>query len=583
MKGELSLNDVIHQGPLFLPHLCGILIRSRMKQKVILADVEKAFHMIYLQPTQRDSVRFLWLKDVTKPPIQDNIAILRFCRLPFGINASPFLLGISIKYGIDQQKLPGEAIYDEINENLYVDNVMLTDNSTSSLVTKYQKSKQIFANISMNLRQFITNDEECNEAIKPEDFAKTKTPKILGVPWDHRKDYLYIQCKLQYSNNPTKRKVLQATHSTFDPLGFLTPLLLPAKRFLQDLWKSDYGWDERLIPEHNRMWQTTCEEAGGYIAKVPRMATSGCADDRYELHIFVDASIRSFAAVVYLRTTDSHGAIGSTLLMARQRLAPINNKSRTLTIPRLELLALLIGIRLSDFVIKEIHTTISEIRIYSDSQVTLHWVQSDNKAGVFVDNRCKEIKDKMEGWVNQGISTYLYYIPSELNPADCATKGLNKDQLRNHTWWSGPAFLQQNNEQWPNLEQFKWNVRKNEEEISASTVISLTTLTSTVSTAWEEIFRRQFSKLSKYKKVLALVLKFLKVQVYNKISHESQEKLKANIPELVYIDDSIPLVTCQVADLQSSETILIKLIQRPITCEHFKKWDNLQVQKDEEF
>ncbi|RCN26584.1 zinc knuckle, partial [Ancylostoma caninum] len=44
MKGELSLNEVIHQGPLILPHLCGILLRSRIGTKVMIADVEKAFH-----------------------------------------------------------------------------------------------------------------------------------------------------------------------------------------------------------------------------------------------------------------------------------------------------------------------------------------------------------------------------------------------------------------------------------------------------------------------------------------------------------------------------------------------------------
>ncbi|VDP01953.1 unnamed protein product [Heligmosomoides polygyrus] len=62
-NGEFSLNDVIHQGPLLLPNLCGILLRCRVGAKLLTADVEKAFHMIYLQESERDAVRFLWLKD----------------------------------------------------------------------------------------------------------------------------------------------------------------------------------------------------------------------------------------------------------------------------------------------------------------------------------------------------------------------------------------------------------------------------------------------------------------------------------------------------------------------------------------
>ncbi|VDL86789.1 unnamed protein product [Nippostrongylus brasiliensis] len=104
MKGQLSLNNVIYQVPLILPNLCGILLRARVGSKIVIVDVDKAFHMINLQESERGAVRFLWLQAVNQPPSKDNLRILRFCRLPFGINASPFLLAISIKYEIEQQR-----------------------------------------------------------------------------------------------------------------------------------------------------------------------------------------------------------------------------------------------------------------------------------------------------------------------------------------------------------------------------------------------------------------------------------------------------------------------------------------------
>ncbi|KAK6032019.1 hypothetical protein OSTOST_01808 [Ostertagia ostertagi] len=117
---------------------------------------------------------------------------------------------------------------------LYVDNVLVTDTNTQSLIEKYKTCKQIFNGMSMNLRQFIANDKECNSLIKSEDLPTSKLIKILGIPWNPVKDNFSITCKLHCTANPTKRMVLQAVHSTFDPLGFLPPLLLNAKHFLQD-------------------------------------------------------------------------------------------------------------------------------------------------------------------------------------------------------------------------------------------------------------------------------------------------------------------------------------------------------------
>ena len=44
----------------------------------------------------------------------------------------------------------------------------------------------------------------------------------------------------------TKRKVLSLISSLFDPLGWLSPLIIRGRIFLQALWKSKVGWDQEL-------------------------------------------------------------------------------------------------------------------------------------------------------------------------------------------------------------------------------------------------------------------------------------------------------------------------------------------------
>lgn len=42
------------------------------------------------------------------------------------------------------------------------------------------------------------------------------------------------------------------------------------------------------------------------------------------------------------------------------------------------------------------------------------------------------------------------YIPTQLNPVDCASRGLFPSELIDHPlWWTGPSFLRNTDDQWP--------------------------------------------------------------------------------------------------------------------------------------
>ena len=68
-----------------------------MKSIGIIADTEKAFLQLALQPKERDVTRFLWLKDLAQPVLPNNLVTYQFTRIPpFGIILSSFLLGAGI-------------------------------------------------------------------------------------------------------------------------------------------------------------------------------------------------------------------------------------------------------------------------------------------------------------------------------------------------------------------------------------------------------------------------------------------------------------------------------------------------------
>ena len=73
-----SLNESLLRGHVILEDLCWLLLRFRLHKVALVADVEKAFLQVGLQPDDRDVTRFLWLKDPSKPTLEKNVQVLRF-------------------------------------------------------------------------------------------------------------------------------------------------------------------------------------------------------------------------------------------------------------------------------------------------------------------------------------------------------------------------------------------------------------------------------------------------------------------------------------------------------------------------
>jgi len=130
----------------------------------MIADIEKAFLPVALQPKERDVTRFLWLKDVNKSPTEENIDNYRFTRIPFGIVSSPFLLGAVIKHHFSLRNNTTDT-----SKDIYVDNLITGAESKEEAQRLYCDTKEQFAEISMNLRDWNTNSKEINQHFPEQD------------------------------------------------------------------------------------------------------------------------------------------------------------------------------------------------------------------------------------------------------------------------------------------------------------------------------------------------------------------------------------------------------------------------------
>lgn len=94
------------------------------------------------------------------------------------------------------------------------------------------------------------------------------------------------------------------------------------------------------------------------------------------MHTLVDASEVAYGAVVYARCCYQDGSISTNIVAAKTRVAP----SKATSIPRLELIGAVTGIRLSTRISKVLELKSSQPVFCEDSLNVLWWVRGRSRA-----------------------------------------------------------------------------------------------------------------------------------------------------------------------------------------------------------
>ncbi|XP_068674061.1 uncharacterized protein [Montipora foliosa] len=131
----------------------------------------------------------------------------------------------------------------------------------------------------------------------------------------------------------------------YDPLGFLSPYVIRSTLLIQKAWLEARDWDELLSTPHQREWTKWFRELEDLeLVNIPRCLKNPSPEmEELSIHTFGDASENAYTAVVYACHVYEDGNITTRLIISKSRLAPL----KAVSIPRLELLGALIGLRLT--------------------------------------------------------------------------------------------------------------------------------------------------------------------------------------------------------------------------------------------
>ncbi|XP_053968725.1 uncharacterized protein LOC128870147 [Anastrepha ludens] len=448
VKG-VGLNDMLLKGPDLLKSLLGVLLRFRERRFAVCGDIREMFHQIKIIKEDQVAQKFLWRNDGSSRDY--DIYVMRV--MTFGASCSPSLANYIKNRNAHRFADLHPDAERAIVSNTFVDDWLQSADSENELARLATKVRWVHQEGGFQMRNWKSNSKHVLFSLDADDVPAAKCfeepeaviEKVLGMWWLPVSDELtYIENfpKEVFNENTivSKRQILRTIMTIFDPMGLLGFVIVQAKIILQDVWRSGVGWEEPIKEEERCNWFRWVKRIPAINGiKIPRCLSLASENQNNQLHIFVDASIKAYAAVAYIRS-EVGSQIPSSLLASKTRVAPLKPTS----IPRLELLAAVLGLRLANVLSYDLSITVNRRVFWTDSKNVLFWLRSSTrKYHQFVALRIGEILESstIREW---------RWLPSGENIADEGTKwSSNREFDDNQRWFSGPKFLLERKSSWP--------------------------------------------------------------------------------------------------------------------------------------
>lgn len=438
----LSLNNILHIGPVLQNDLTILILKWRFFQYVFNGDITKMYRQILVHPDHTPFQRILFRRNP-----DDVIQDYELKTVTFGVNCAPYLAIRTIMQIADDVQ-PYYPIASEILRNsMYVDDALVGAHSIPAAIEARNQLILALKSAGFSMRKWTSNSKSIisdlpADQLLCEDFLvfhDCSTAKTLGIRWNAMSDSFYFAVSPYPSScKYTKREVLSQISKLFDPAGWLSPCIILAKIIMQRIWMERTGWDEVISPESLSSWKYF-QSNYPFInsIKIPRWFKC-IPESEIQFHGFSDASEKAYAAALYVRVKTKN-SISISLISSKTKVAPI----KTLSIPRLELCGAALLSEMIDSIIPQLGVNNYSITCWTDSTIVLSWLAKPPCYWTtFVANRVSKI--------TQVISPiHWYHVKSESNPADLASRGIHpQDLLENELWWRGPHWLTNPSSTW---------------------------------------------------------------------------------------------------------------------------------------
>ena len=503
-QAGVSLNSECLQGPDENNKLLHVLLRFRQYEYAIMADVRAMYHQVKIPEMDRDCLRFLWRVG------GQNVEYRMTCHL-FGGKWCSSSSTFALRRCVEDTEV-SQLVQDTVCRSFYVDDMLQSVRTLEEATEVIHGTKHALQFGGFELTKYVVNHPSLLESICEDDRAEEvkvisqeMIGKALGIKWNVSDDtFYYITRTHEAPACVTRRKVLSQVSSMYDPLGLICPVVFTGKLLFQEATRLKMAWDDELPFQISHRWSQWLSS----LSDLPNVTFPRCIiprgfEDGYiELHVFCDASQRGYGACAYIRIINHLGHIHVALVAAKARLSPI----KELSIPRLELLAAVVAVKLSSLINKELDVPIQQTVLWTDSQIVLAYIQNETRRfKTFVANRVAIIHSSSspDQWK---------HVAGHDNPADILTRGCSPALLQG-VWIEGPQFLSTPKSDWQVVDvQHHTDLLDGDQEVKAEQVVG--SIPGVFCTESEQqmshpldLLMRHYSSFYKMKKALCWLLR----------------------------------------------------------------------------
>ncbi|XP_062557801.1 uncharacterized protein LOC134222656 [Armigeres subalbatus] len=300
---RVTLNDALLVGPIIQDDLRSIIMRSRTKQVMRLADVEKMFRQVLFCKEDRPLQSILW-----RSSPEEEISAFQLNTVTYGTKPAPFLATRVLKQLSDDEEEGFPLAAQAVREDTYMDDVITGTNEVDEAVELRKQLQGLMESGGFKLRKWASNHLQALHGVSDVDLALPSTEicldpdpsvKTLGLTWMPGTDTLRFQFNvppLDEAESLTKRKVLSIIATLFDPLGLIGAAITAYKVFMQMLWtlknedQERLDWDQQLPKTVGETWRLFHQQ----LPIINQIRINRCViipeATRIELHCFSDAS-----------------------------------------------------------------------------------------------------------------------------------------------------------------------------------------------------------------------------------------------------------------------------------------------------
>lgn len=492
-----SLNDHLLVGPKLQADIRDILIKWRDPLYVFSADITKMFRQIWVAPNDTYYQLILF-----RPRPDGPSQTYRLLTVTYGEASSPYLANRVIKQLVEDEGASYPLAVSILRDQIYVDDTLFgADDLTLAKEKRYQTTELakaggfVLSKWASNCPELLNDIDVKHHAISADKmFQEDEGLKLLGMYWNPCNDAFKFRMSPLESFTLTKRSVLSVIAKIYDPFGWISPVVIAAKIFMQRLWIAQVGWDDPLPTDLAQEWEIYSSELPQIQeVSIPRWTGRSDQSLHLEIHGFSDASSQAYASVVYLKVIDNDHHVRISLIMSKTKVAPI----KPMSIPRLELAAAVLLTHTVEYVQNAMNLSHVPVYCWTDSTVVLAWLKKHpSQWKMFIANRVADIQTRVP-------MAIWRHVPTASNPADCASRGINPNTLLTHPlWWNGPSWLSQPENHWP-----KPDKEIPETHLEEKGIISVHTIAP--EPEWE--LSTKFSSWRKLLRVTAYVLRFVRI------------------------------------------------------------------------